>query len=136
MSSTAAKEIGEELEFTIASGDPDLELVGDGEEDWFDARDQDGRPVEIKTCAFRISDGASSSRGRLLIKRRAHERLLEEEGHYRIGVYGDDREVLVEKEVSASVVDEAISSWIDTDGRSYEFAQVRWSALIPTGAVE
>lgn len=137
MSQALAKEIGEEMEWEIGTNDPDLELVGDGEADWFDARRSDGTETEIKTCAFRISDGESSRRGRFLIKRRAHNRLLEAGGRYRFGVYlQGDREIVVVVDVPAEVVEEEIERWNDPDSKNYEFAQLRWPRVIPVDEVD
>lgn len=140
MSSSLAKEIGEENEYAIATGADDLELVGDGEATWYDARRDDGTPVEIKTCAFRIPDGGSSRRGRFLIKQAAHEKLLEEDGRYRLGVYlQSDREIIVIVDVPADFVDDVIGdSWMAApQGRSYdEYAQIRWAELIDPNEIE
>lgn len=138
MSSALASEIGEELEYLTITGDDGLEHVGDGEADWYDARLQDGTPVEVKACAERISSGTSTRRGRILIKREAHDRLLEANGRYRVVVYDQDRAILVEADVSAADVDEVISSWIDAPpSRSYDaYAQVRWPLLVDVAALQ
>lgn len=137
MSSARAKEIGEEGEWSVYQHEGDLELVGESEAHWYDARDKDGREVEIKVCGYRIKSGSSTRRGRILIKREAHRKLLDADGEYRIGVYGTDRELLTVETVSADLVDETISSWTSVEGRSYdEYAQLSWASLIDVDVVE
>lgn len=128
MSSAFAKEIGEEFEFATARGDERLELVGDGEAEWYDARLEDGTPVEIKACSFRVSDASTTRRGRFWIRKSNHDRLLEEDGKYRLVVYDDDRQILVEITVPANVLEDAIGAWIESGTTTY--TQVRWPAVI------
>lgn len=137
MSSARAKEIGEEGEWSVYKHEGDLELVGESEAHWFDARDQDGREVEIKVCANRIKSWSSTRRGRILIKNEAHQKLLEADGEYRIGVYGPNRELLAVEAVSADVVDDTILFWTSVEGRTYdEYAQLSWASLIDADVVE
>lgn len=140
MSSRQAREIGEELEWTVYQAEDDLNLVGDGEAQWYDARRDDGTPVEIKGCAFRIPDSGSTRRGRFLIKRAAHEHLREADGRYRFAVYlRDGREIVIIVDVPADHVDDVIGdAWMAAPvDRSYdEYAQIVWASLIDPERLE
>lgn len=159
MSRAAAKEAGTELETTVVDGQDGLEAVPDAEAEWYDARTTvplpasqqlplagllavpAETPVEIKAAQVRTEGGRI--RGRWYFKRRAHEQLLEAGGVYYLVVYdpaaGDDgeREPVAELVVSAEVVDQAISSWIDVSGRRSEqqVAKLSWSVLIDPAEV-
>jgi hypothetical protein len=87
-----------------------------------------GTLVEIKSVVVRYDGG---SRGRFYFRPEQHAALLEECGVYLFAVCeaNPDRELLTLKVVPATVVDDALLSWIDGgDGRS-DFAQLAWSRI-------
>lgn len=120
-----------------------LEVVGDGESDWFDAEVsapistelsdgpivEVGTPVEVKSCRRRYG----GRNGRWWIKRANHERLLGRDGEYVLAVRDASGDVLRLSLLSARTVDAMISEWWDTGnggGRDAdEFRQIPWSAV-------
>ncbi len=94
-----------------------------------------GTLVEIKSVIVRYDGG---SRGRFYFRPEQHSVLLEEGGVYLFAVCEADpeREILGLKVVPASVVDDALLSWIDGgEGRS-RFAQLAWSRIFSPEEVE
>jgi hypothetical protein len=76
-------------------------------------------------------------RGRFYFRPEQHAELLEEGGVYLFAVCDADpeRELLALKVVPATVVDDALLSWIDGgDGRS-DFAQLAWSRIFASEEV-
>lgn len=99
-----------------------------------------GTPLEVKAVAFRIVDQQTSRRGRVQIRRYAHEWLLKQDGEYAVLVYDqdsleweDDRIVEVGewfaiRLIPASTVDAVIETW-NKDGLD-DVARVPWSKLM------
>lgn len=158
MSRAAAKEAGEALEEAVIEKVPGLVAVPDSEADWHDARTTasltagaiplvgvcsigPNTPVEVKGCQYRKSRGGGRTRrGRWYIKRRAHERLVENGGVYAFAVYVPraDLEVVGLRFVPARLVDEVIPSWIDVGGGRSEnqVAQPTWTSLLSPELVD
>ena len=91
-----------------------------------------GTPVEIKAAQYRISDGPQSRFGRFQIRRKQHERLLEDDGAYLYAVYrpedgpDDDPEVIATVLVAAETVERYRNDWYDVAGRE-TYTQLRWT---------
>lgn len=102
-----------------------------------------GTPLEVKAAAYRTTDQQTSRRGRIQIRRYAHEWLLEADGEYAILVYDqdtlereDDRitdigEWHATRLVPASTVDSLIDTWTK-DGLD-DVARIPWSRLMDPG---
>jgi|GEM_PF-2314126 len=99
-----------------------------------------GTPLEVKAVAYRTTDQQTSRRGRVQIRRYAHEWLLEADGEYAVLVYDqdslewdDDRITDIgawhaARLVPASVVDSLIDTWTK-DGLD-DVARIPWSRLM------
>lgn len=99
-----------------------------------------GTPLGVRTAAFRTTDQKSSRRGRVQIRRYAHEWLLENDGEYAILVYDQDSLVweddhivevgdwLAARLVPASTVDAMIDTWTK-DGLD-NVARLPWSRMM------
>jgi hypothetical protein len=99
-----------------------------------------GTPLEIKAAAFRTNDQDTSRRGRIQIRRYAHEWLLERDGEYEVLVYDpeslvwendcivDVEEWLARRLIPASTVDAVIETWTK-DGLD-DVARIPWSRLM------
>jgi hypothetical protein len=104
---------------------PALPLVGLAEID-------PGTLVEMKATQYRISDGTASRFGRFHIRRKQHQRLLDERGAYLMAVYrpaddpDDDPEVIAKILVAARTVERYRNAWYDVAGRE-TYTQLRWT---------
>lgn len=107
---------------------------------YHDARTEDGQPVESKTCRRRLANGRS---GRWWIERKAHEKLLDNEGLYALSVYDpqalEQGPILDVTLVPAFAVD-AMVSWT-SNGRDHhkgeEHAKLGWPHVLDVeGGVE
>jgi hypothetical protein len=94
-----------------------------------------GTIVEIKSAM--VVYGERQRRGRFLIRRGQHQRLLELAGSYLFAVCEPtpDRDVLAMKVVPASLVDEFGFSWIDREQRS-SYAQFAWTRVFRPSEVD
>lgn len=151
--SRPAKRIGDEIE-QITIDSHDLERVDDASAEWHDARATalldsssdllfastplvaTGTPIEIKGAIHQASNGGNSTTpGRIYVKKRAHEQLLDAGGMYLVVVYEDVGHVepIVEAVVPASIVDEFLRGrWYDVGGGRSEdtVAKLGWPHLI------
>ncbi len=117
-----------------------MQPVGDSDRDpdWYDlvtvGPETGGRPVEAKGC--RLDVGARPRPGRFWIKLECHERLLEADGLYVLGVYDDEDRVQAIEIRDAQEVDEALEGrWTDC-GRSHyggKSAQIQFDYLMGPG---
>lgn len=99
-----------------------------------------GTPFEVKAAAFRTTDQGTSRRGRIQIRRYAHEWLLERDGEYAVLVYDPESLVwendclvdvgqwLARRFIPASTVDAVIETWTK-DGLD-DVARIPWSRLM------
>lgn len=119
-----------------------LERVEDEDPDWFDAQftaELEGAfgtivpadtVVEVKSCRLEYRN----RRGRWWIRRRNHERLLDEGGEYVLSVYrSSTAEVLRQALVSAVTVDAIVDGdWWDAGAggnEAEEYVQLPWSTV-------
>lgn len=147
------KAAGEAVEGNVLDRVPQLDYVSDREAEWHDARvgtllapsttDEvifrsinllgAGTPVEIKGAQRRL---ASGGRGRIYVRKRQHERLVEEGGVYLVAVYdprpGRNQQILAMAVIPASVLDEVLpDGWTDVHGDRAEegYRQLAWSRI-------
>jgi len=152
----SSKHSGEEIEAIVCDRVPEVSYVPDRVARWHDAcvdevlePDVDllgvginllevGTAVEIKGCQIEY---ANSRSGRFYIRKRQHERLVEESGAYLFAVYGlrgTDHRVAAMAIATATTVDGLISDgWTTREERSGEegYRQLAWSRVIPTEVV-
>lgn len=153
------KERGQLLEAEIVDRIPELDAVDEGDARWHDARTDaplvaspdvpilnrvlvpSDTPVEIKACQLRISNGTGTRRGRIYIKRRAHEQLRDEDGVYLVTVYDTNSvadPLLAMLILPVDVIDAVGLTWIDVsdDRDEDQVAKLSWSRLIPPHSLE
>lgn len=157
-----SKEMGDRLETALVDRIDPFERVSDDDVTWHDARTTApmtaserlpmrglvvvvpaGTPVEIKGARLRISDGASTRRGRFYVKKRAHDRLQAAAGVYLLAVYCTDTAtsdpVRARLVVLASALEVFEPSWSavdDTTRTEQEVAKLPWSAVFDPTAIE
>lgn len=153
----ASKAAGESIEAEVLQLLPELVYVGDSTAEWHDARVDElltpsddvvfasivllevRTPVEIKAAQVRL---ASGRRGRYLLRRTQHERLLAEGASYLFAVYEPrSKDVLAMVVIPASIVDELLpDEWtvVDREHRETpeEQAQLAWSRVVNPETVE
>lgn len=150
MSFSVAKEIGETMErvayelpsinlsdretFHVdAVADEDLDL-GTVDDRLFGEIPADA-DVEIKSCGRWIQNGGRKCRGRFYVKRKAHEWLCEQDGHYLFLVhdFGRPPEVVAGVALEARVFDALGLTWSDAGANRAEgmVAKVCWADVIP-----
>ncbi|TYT61793.1 hypothetical protein [Natrialba swarupiae] len=153
------KASGDALEAHVIQEVGPLEFVGDRTATWHDARTttllepaqnlpfygvvivEPGVPVEIKGCQIRTSNGNGSTRGRIYVKRDAHEQLLEAGGMYLLVVYlpRPGLPQVARAIVPATIVDELlVGRWYDVGGErsENEVAKLAWSHVINPETVD
>lgn len=147
----ANRAAGEQTERHVAAAVPALGLVPDDVVETYDAIATSaifpseslpmvglcvvarGTRVEIKSAVRRQSHG---ERGRFYVRPEQHDRLVEAGGVYVFAVVDEDRRPLALKVVPATTFEALIPAWRSGgDGRS-DYAQLAWSNLFATGAVE
>lgn len=143
------KRSGDLVESEVIELVDELEYVTDRKAEWHDARVvsllepstdvvfcsinllQVGVEVEIKAAQLRLASGA---RGRFFIRKRQHERLVEEDGAYLFAVYHPrGHEVVAMAVMPASILDELLpDGWTTVEGdRSEEgYRQLAWSRVL------
>lgn len=98
---------------------------------------QEGDPVEIKSAGVVLADGAP---GRFYIRRRQHERLLEDDGWYLFVVCEPNperRRLLSYRFLEATAVDDDfLTKWWDAGDDRSEYRQIRWTDLIDKSEVK
>jgi len=155
------KAAGESVEANVVQRVDQLAYVTDREAQWCDARVDalldpgttdavifrginllaTGTHVEIKSAQRRL---ASGSRGRIFVRERQHQRLLEENAAYLVAVYdprpGRDQRVLAMAVIPASLLDEVLpDGWtnVDDDDRGEQgYRQLAWSRIIAPSDLE
>ena len=141
-----SKEIGETVEYqvldipavdlsardvpyvdAVATDIIDLTDLGDG----FTGELPKDADIEIKSAAYRISNGGSTCRGRFYLKKKAHQWLIDHDGYYLFIVHDFSRSLsmLAGKVVKASDIN---PTWSDVDGRRSEgkVAKISWGTVI------
>jgi len=146
VSTASSKRAGENAESAVIQRHPELEYVGDTEAQHYDARVSEllspspmlpfvglcllevGTAVEIKSTMAVY--GQSQRRGRFYLRRKQHQRLVDEGGVYLFAVCEPrpSRPVLAAKVVPATTVGGMVSSWIDAGDRA-DYAQLAWSRI-------
>jgi len=149
----ANKAAGESAESSVQDHVPQLGLVPDDVVEHYDAVAtglitprpdlpmvgiclvERGQHVEIKSVVRVYGDGA---RGRFYFRESQHARLLEAGGVYLFAVCADsrDRKVIALKIVPATIVDDAISSWLDGGAGRADYAQLAWSNVFDSEEVD
>jgi hypothetical protein len=128
-----SRERAEDLLEELAVDRYGVELFGFDGPEWADAEGPAGTPIELKSCALRVRDGRSRRRGRWLIRKRSHERLLREHGRYVLGVYDSAPTVVAVANVSAERVDSLLSGgeWFEcaSSDQGGPAKQVRYAEL-------
>ncbi|MFC4449841.1 hypothetical protein [Halorussus aquaticus] len=154
------KAAGESVEANVVQRVEQLAYVSDREAEWCDALADSllaptttdsvifcginllakGTHVEIKSAQDRL---ASGQRGRIYVRKRQHERLLEENAAYLVAVYdprpGRNQRVLAMAIIPASVLDEILpDGWTSVEGDRSErgYRQLSWSRIIDPDDVE
>lgn len=154
------KAAGESVEANVLDRVEQLAYVSDREAEWCDARVESlldpaitdavvfrginllakGTRVEIKSAQFRL---ASGSRGRIYVRQRQHERLLDEDAAYLVAVYdprpGRNQRVLAMAVIPASLLDELLpDGWTAVEGDRSEqgYRQLAWSRVLDPADVE
>ncbi|WP_332898730.1 hypothetical protein [Haladaptatus sp. CMSO5] len=101
---------------------------------------REGAPIEIKACRARMTDGASTRRGRWWIRERSHERLLAAEGAYVLAVYDPDCVDSIRRLalLDARTVDSLIETWSPCGASHHaEYAaRLPWSRVFDSLDVE
>lgn len=152
----SSKAAGDAIEAEVIQHVPELAYVGEETARWHDARTEgvlaasetltfdnvlalaDGTPVEIKAAQRRLNSG---QRGRYYIRRRQHDRLVDEGAAYLFAVYDPRSEDVLAMHVSpAAAVDELLpDGWTDVDDedrREQGYRQLAWSNLFDPDTVE
>ena len=149
----SSRKAGENAESAVLEVVAELEYVPDTEARHYDARAttlvtpsetvlfagicllEAGTVVEIKTVMAVY--GENQTRGRYYLRKGQHEALLDAAGVYLFAVCEPtpDRDVIALKVVPASLVDELIHSWIQSDDRP-DYAQLTWSNVFNPSEVE
>jgi len=142
----SSKRGGENAESAVIQRHPELEYVGDSEARHYDARVSQllspsptlpfvgmcvlevGTAVEIKSTM--VVYGSAQTRGRFYLRRKQHQRLVDEAGVYLFAVCEPRpaRPVIAAKVVPATSVGGLVSSWIDGGDRA-DYAQLAWSRI-------
>lgn len=140
MSRAESRDIGDWAEREVVTTFDRLEPVGDVEDRFFDAQLGDSE-VEIKAATRWSPNGSSGrARGRFYVKKKAHTRLLENQGKYLLAVYEEDddgsREIVATVLVSAGYLDEFLGEWYDSGRAEGEVAKVSWGKVIDPDRVE
>ena len=146
---------GRTVETTSCDTWPALEHVSadNNEPDWYDGRFVEdvvtgpetrvpgltvveaGTLAEIKACRIWVSDGSSRRRGRWWIRKSSHDRLVEADGTYVLGIYNETtNEIPRLALVAARTVDTMIESWsaCGPGHRADRCAQLSWSRVFST----
>lgn len=146
MSGATSKRAGEAVEGEVIQRYPELEYVPDADAHHYDARVsrllcpsdalpfvgmcllEVGTPVEIKSTM--VVYGEAQSRGRFYLRRKQHQRLVDESGVYLFAVCKPQpsRPVIGAKVVPATTVGGLVSSWIEAGDRA-DYAQLAWSRI-------
>lgn len=148
------KAAGESVEANVLQRVDQLAYVSDREAEWCDAHVESlldptttddvtfcginllgkGTPVEIKSAQREL---ASGQRGRIFIRQRQHERLLDEAASYLVAVYdprpGRNQRVLGMAVIPASLLDALLpDGWTSVDGDRSEqgYRQLAWSRIL------
>ncbi|WP_135807277.1 hypothetical protein [Halorussus marinus] len=154
------KVAGESVEANVLQRVEQLAYVSDREAEWCDAQADSlldptttdvvifrginliakGTHVEIKSAQIRLASGA---RGRIFIRERQHERLLDEDAAYLVAVYdphpGRNQHVLAMAVIPASLLDEVLpEGWTTVEGDRSErgYRQLAWSRIIDPDDIE
>ena len=148
------KRAGSSVEAVVINVEPGLELVGDSEATWHDARTTqlltptDERPfggvcvvecdtpVEIKGTLPEHKNGNGTAPGRWYIKRPTHEKLEDANGVYYLCVYAPkpSTPLLATMIVPAATVGALLeSNWYENRGR--DVARLSWTRVIDEDAV-
>lgn len=131
-----SRQAGERAESAVLELLPWLRYVTDETAEHYDAvareecgRVEEGDPVEIKSVAVELADGAP---GRFYLRANQHDRLVEEGGWYLFVVCTPNakRRVLAHRFMSAAEVDGEISAWWDAGEGRQLFRQLRWPSLL------
>ncbi|MFD1641450.1 hypothetical protein [Halohasta litorea] len=148
----SSKRGGENAESAVIQRHPELEYVADTEARHYDARVSEllcpspmlpfvglcvlevGTVVEIKSAMAVY--GQSQRRGRFQLRRKQHQRLVDEAGVYLFAVCEPrpERSVIAAKVVPATSVSSLVFSWIDTGDRA-DYAQLAWSRIFDESEV-
>ncbi|EMA42682.1 hypothetical protein [Halococcus saccharolyticus] len=123
-------------------------ISGDADEPWwYDARVceridaagefgdvEPGTPVEVKVAKYRIPND-TPRRGRWLLRERAHEQLLSEDGEYVLGVRREGEGVGELVMRPAWWVDDLVTTWSPATARrsGRRVAQIPWSRVFEEG---
>lgn len=153
------KDAGELAASNVIGIVPELDPVDDSTAEWFDAIVVDtirpslglslldldvvepGTEVEIKAAQLRL---ASGRRGRFFIRKRQHERLVDEGGVYLFAPYVPDGALPIRALAIATAVyvdelfDDLGDGWVDMGRRRCEvgYRQVTWSNVLDPTIVE
>jgi hypothetical protein len=138
MSEAEARVAGERSESAILEKLPALRYVNDERAEHYDAEADDdvgpvdaGDVVEIKSAAVVLGSG---SPGRFYLRRRQHQRLVDERGWYLFVVASpNDREVLAYTFLEAA--DVPISGWWYGGESRAEYRQFVWTDFIDESEV-
>ena len=152
------KHSGEEIEAIVCNRVPEITYVTDRKAHWHDARVDEvlepgadlfgvginllevGTAVEIKGCQLAYANNRS---GRFYVRKRQHERLVDEAGAYLFAVYdllgGTEHRVVAMAIAAATTVDELLSDgWTTREDRSGEegYRQLAWSRVIDPEVID
>jgi len=148
------KRAGSSVEAVVINSEPDLELVGDSEATWHDARTtglltptderpfggvcvvERDTPVEIKGTLPEHENGDRAVPGRWYIKRPTHNQLKSENGVYYLTVYAPrpSTPLLAAMIVPAATIGDILAeNWYENRGR--DVARLSWPRIFDRDAI-